>query len=170
MLRPREKELERNYAASMREVPDTRYARAPDGVYLAYRTIGRGPFDMVVPFDWMGNVDVLLDNEPTTIGMVEAMENDTAGDGFYATFDGPASAIRCALAVIDRVRELGLEVRAGVHTGECTMIDGKIGGLAVSIGAGVAATGAPPRCASRRPSRTSPPAPGSPSITWVTTS
>jgi class 3 adenylate cyclase len=68
----------------------------------------------------------------------KGLENDTAGDGFYATFDGPAKAIRCALAVVDRVRELGLEVRARVHTGECTMIDGKIGGLAVSIGARVA--------------------------------
>jgi class 3 adenylate cyclase len=71
------------------------------------------------------------------------VENDTAGDGFYATFDGPARAIRCALEVVDRVRELGIEVRAGVHTGECTMIDGKIGGLAVSIGARVAATARP---------------------------
>jgi class 3 adenylate cyclase len=68
------------------------------------------------------------------------VENDTAGDGFFATFDGPARAIRCALEVVERVRELDIEIRAGVHTGECTMIDGKVGGLAVSIGARVMAT------------------------------
>jgi class 3 adenylate cyclase len=47
-------------------------------------------------------------------------ENDTAGDGFYATFDGPARAIRSALAVVNRVRDLGIEVRAGVHTGSAS--------------------------------------------------
>ena len=66
-------------------------------------------------------------------------ERDTAGDGFFATFDGPARAIRCAQAVVDGVRTLGLEVRAGVHTGECELHDGKVAGLAVSIGARVAA-------------------------------
>jgi class 3 adenylate cyclase len=68
------------------------------------------------------------------------VENDTAGDGVYATFDGPARAIRCALEVRDRVRELGIEIRAGIHTGECELIDSKIGGITVSIGARVAAT------------------------------
>ena len=67
------------------------------------------------------------------------IENDTAGDGFYATFDGPARAIRCAMEVTERVRPLGIEVRAGVHTGECEVIDDKCGGLTVSIGARVAA-------------------------------
>jgi class 3 adenylate cyclase len=66
-------------------------------------------------------------------------ENDTAGDGFYATFDGPARAIRCALEVADHVRDLGIEIRAGVHTGECEIIDGKSGGLTVTIGARIAA-------------------------------
>jgi class 3 adenylate cyclase/pimeloyl-ACP methyl ester carboxylesterase len=66
-------------------------------------------------------------------------ENDTAGDGFFATFDGPARAIRCAQAIVDGMRDLGLEVRAGVHTGECELHDGKVAGLAVSIGARVAA-------------------------------
>jgi class 3 adenylate cyclase/pimeloyl-ACP methyl ester carboxylesterase len=70
-------------------------------------------------------------------------EVDTAGDGFYATFDGPARAIRCALDISDRVRELGIEIRAGIHTGECELIDGKVGGLAVSIGARVAANAGP---------------------------
>jgi len=66
-------------------------------------------------------------------------EVDTAGDGFFATFDGPARAVRCAEAIIDAVRELGVEVRAGIHTGEVETIDGKVGGLAVNIGARVAA-------------------------------
>lgn len=65
------------------------------------------------------------------------VEQDTAGDGFYATFDGPARAVRCALAVRDRVRELGIEIRAGVHTGECEVIAAKVGGLAAMIGARV---------------------------------
>jgi class 3 adenylate cyclase len=67
-------------------------------------------------------------------------ERDTAGDGFFATFDGPARAIRCAQALVNGVHELGLEVRAGVHTGECELHDGKVAGLAVSIGARVAAS------------------------------
>ena len=66
------------------------------------------------------------------------LENDTAGDGFYATFDGPARAIRCGLEIVERVRDLGLEVRAGVHTGECELLDGKHAGITVSIGARVA--------------------------------
>jgi class 3 adenylate cyclase len=69
-------------------------------------------------------------------------ERDTAGDGFFATFDGPARAIRCAQALIDGVSKLGLEVRAGVHTGECELHDGKVAGLAVSVGARVAAAAA----------------------------
>jgi class 3 adenylate cyclase len=67
------------------------------------------------------------------------VENDTAGDGFYATFDGPARAIHCAREVTERVRELGIEVRAGVHTGECELVDGKCAGIAVSTGARIAA-------------------------------
>ena len=71
------------------------------------------------------------------------VENDTAGDGFYATFDGPARAIRCALEIGERVRDLGIEIRAGIHTGECEVIDGKVGGIAVSIGARISALAAP---------------------------
>ncbi|MDP9329793.1 MAG: adenylate/guanylate cyclase domain-containing protein [Actinomycetota bacterium] len=74
------------------------------------------------------------------LGRWQGTEVDTAGDGFYATFDGPARGIRCALEVVERVRDLGIEVRAGLHTGECRVIDGKIGGVAVSIGARIAAT------------------------------
>jgi class 3 adenylate cyclase len=64
-------------------------------------------------------------------------EIDTAGDGFFASFDGPARAIRCARAITDGVRELGLHVRAGLHTGECEVVDGKVTGIAVHIGARV---------------------------------
>ena len=65
-------------------------------------------------------------------------ELDTAGDGFFASFDGPARAIRCASAIVASVRELGIDIRAGLHTGECEVIDGKVGGIAVHIGARVA--------------------------------
>ena len=71
------------------------------------------------------------------------IELDTAGDGVFARFDGPARAIRCACAIRAAVDELGLEVRAGVHTGECEVVDGKIAGIAVSIGARVAAQAGP---------------------------
>ena len=70
-------------------------------------------------------------------------EIDTAGDGFFASFDGPARAIRCATAIAESIRELGVELRAGLHTGECELLDGKVGGIAVHIGARVAAAAAP---------------------------
>ena len=66
-------------------------------------------------------------------------EVDTAGDGFFATFDGPARAIECARAILTAAAEDGLELRAGLHTGECEIADGKVAGLAVHIGARVAA-------------------------------
>jgi class 3 adenylate cyclase len=67
-------------------------------------------------------------------------EIDTAGDGFLAAFDGPARAARCACAISDGVQSIGVEVRAGLHTGECELTgDGKLGGIAVHIGARVAA-------------------------------
>ncbi len=67
-------------------------------------------------------------------------ELDTAGDGFFASFDGPVRAIRCALAINRMVRELDLEVRAGLHTGVCEIRGDKIAGLAVNVGARVAAS------------------------------
>jgi class 3 adenylate cyclase len=66
-------------------------------------------------------------------------EVDTAGDGFFARFDGPIRAIRCAQAIHAAVGELGLQVRAGLHTGECQLAGDKIAGLAVNIGARIAA-------------------------------
>jgi class 3 adenylate cyclase len=70
-------------------------------------------------------------------------EVDTAGDGFFASFDGPARAIKCACAISDSVRELGLDVRAGLHTGECELVDGKVAGIAVHTGARVASQAEP---------------------------
>jgi class 3 adenylate cyclase len=70
-------------------------------------------------------------------------EVDTAGDGFFASFDGPARAIRCACAIVDALRELGLEVRAGLHTGECELLDGKVTGIAVHTGARIASLAEP---------------------------
>jgi class 3 adenylate cyclase len=66
-------------------------------------------------------------------------EIDTAGDGFLATFDGPARAVRCACAIVDGVRGLGIEVRAGVHTGEVELVGDRVRGIAVHIAARVAA-------------------------------
>ena len=65
------------------------------------------------------------------------------GDGFHATFDGPGRAIRCALAIRDAVGRLGLEVRAGLHSGECELIGDDIGGMAVHIAARVCALAGP---------------------------
>jgi class 3 adenylate cyclase/alpha-beta hydrolase superfamily lysophospholipase len=70
-------------------------------------------------------------------------ELDTAGDGFFAAFDGSIRAIRCATAIEASVRDLGLEVRAGLHTGECEMVGEKLGGIAVNIGARVASHAQP---------------------------
>ena len=77
------------------------------------------------------------------LGRWRGVEIDTAGDGFYATFDGPARAIRCALDVSERVRALDIEIRAGIHTGECELINDKYGGITVSIGARVASLAGP---------------------------
>jgi class 3 adenylate cyclase len=70
-------------------------------------------------------------------------EVDAAGDGFFATFDGPARAIRCACAIVDAMAELELEIRAGLHTGECEVVDGRVVGIAVHTGARVASHAEP---------------------------
>jgi class 3 adenylate cyclase len=72
------------------------------------------------------------------LGRFGGREIDTAGDGFFASFDGPIRAIRCAHAITGAVRSIGLDVRAGVHTGECQLVGSKITGLAVNIGARIA--------------------------------
>ncbi|MBR0874076.1 adenylate/guanylate cyclase domain-containing protein [Bradyrhizobium tropiciagri] len=85
----------------------------------------------------------LLDTHHTTIRRIltrfRGREIKTTGDGVLATFDGPARGVRCACAIADEIRSLGIEVRAGLHTGECEMIGDDIGGIAVHIGARVAA-------------------------------
>jgi class 3 adenylate cyclase len=68
---------------------------------------------------------------------------DTAGDGMLASFDGPARAIRCASSIRDAANALGLQVRSGLHTGECEKAGDKFAGIAVHIGARVAATAQP---------------------------
>jgi class 3 adenylate cyclase len=74
------------------------------------------------------------------IARYRGREIDTAGDGFFASgFDGPARAIRCACAIRDSIGELGVDVRVGVHTGECDVVDGKLAGLAVVVGSRIAA-------------------------------
>lgn len=70
-------------------------------------------------------------------------EVDTAGDGFFAIFDGPARGVRCALTVRDSVRQLGLEIRAGLHTGECQLIGDKVRGIAIHIGARITSAATP---------------------------
>jgi class 3 adenylate cyclase len=85
--------------------------------------------------------DVIRRHHAIVRGALErwhGVENDTAGDGFYATFDGPARAIRCALDIVDRVGEIGIDIRAGIHTGECEVVDGKRAGLTVTIGSRIA--------------------------------
>jgi pimeloyl-ACP methyl ester carboxylesterase len=73
------------------------------------------------------------------LGRFRGREIDTAGDGFLAAFDGPARAVRAAAAISTGVRRLGLEIRAGLHTGECEVMGAKLGGVAVHIGARIAA-------------------------------
>jgi len=77
------------------------------------------------------------------LGRFRGHEVDTAGDGFFATFDGPARAIRCACAIRDSLRDLDLEVRAGLHTGECERDGHRVTGIAVHIGSRVAAMAGP---------------------------
>jgi class 3 adenylate cyclase len=77
------------------------------------------------------------------IGRYRGRVVDTAGDGFFATFDGPARGIRCACAIREAVAELGLEIRAGLHTGECELTGESVRGIAVHIGARVASHAAP---------------------------
>jgi class 3 adenylate cyclase/pimeloyl-ACP methyl ester carboxylesterase len=77
------------------------------------------------------------------LAQFRGIELDTAGDGFFARFDGPARAVRCACAVREAVREIDLEIRAGLHTGECEVVDDKVAGIAVNIGARVAAEAGP---------------------------
>jgi class 3 adenylate cyclase/pimeloyl-ACP methyl ester carboxylesterase len=89
----------------------------------------------------------LLGNHHTVVrrelARFRGREMDAAGDGFFASFDGPARAVRCACAIVESMPELGLEVRAGLHTGECELMDDKVAGIAVHTGARVASHAQP---------------------------
>jgi class 3 adenylate cyclase len=89
----------------------------------------------------------LLDDHHATIRRVLARfrgrEVKTTGDGFLATFDGPARGVRCACAIAEEIKPLGIDIRAGLHTGECEMMGDDVGGIAVHIGARVAALAGP---------------------------
>ena len=87
---------------------------------------------------WKGLVQNHHAKVRALLGRFRGHEVDTAGDGFFATFDGPGRAVRCAEEIVRSVGSLGVEVRAGLHTGEVETIDGKAGGLAVVIGRGSA--------------------------------
>jgi class 3 adenylate cyclase/esterase/lipase len=90
--------------------------------------------------DLLGRHHAIVRHE---IELYRGREVDTAGDGFLATFDGPARAIRCAKSIRDAVRRLGIETRIGLHTGECERVDDKIAGIAVHTGARVMAKAGP---------------------------
>ena len=89
----------------------------------------------------------LLDNHHAlvrrNIARFRGREIMTTGDGFFAAFDGPARGVRCACAIVDEIRPLGIEVRAGLHTGECEVMGDDFGGIAVHIGARVASLAGP---------------------------
>lgn len=105
-----------------------------------------GSTEKVAALGDAGRRDVIESHHSTVRALLaryRGKEIDTAGDGFVASFDGPARAVRCAEAAVDALRPLGIEIRAGVHTGEIQTIAGKTGGLAVAIGARVGAMARP---------------------------
>lgn len=119
---------------------------------LASRNTTSMPVDIVFVPDWVTNLEVMweeaaiarfLTRHDTAVrqelGRFRGREIHTTGDGFFATFDGPARAVRCALAIREAVRPLGLEIRTGLHTGECELRGDDVSGIAVHIGARVAA-------------------------------
>jgi len=87
--------------------------------------------------DLLGRHNAVVRRELERFGGVEL---DTAGDGFLARFEGPVRAILCARAILDQMRPVGLELRAGIHTGECRRVDGKLAGIAMNVGARVSST------------------------------
>jgi class 3 adenylate cyclase len=89
--------------------------------------------------DWHSMLDAHDAVVRSQLARFRGREVNTSGDGFLATFDGPQRAIRCAMAVRDAVQALGIQVRAGLHTGECEVRGDDIGGIAVHIGARVSA-------------------------------
>jgi hypothetical protein len=96
-----------------------------------------------IVFQQPARLESFQDRVRDEVGRFRGREVDTAGDGFFATFDGPARAIRCAQSIRDAVAALGLVVRTGLHTGECEVSGEKVAGIAVHVGARVAAAAAP---------------------------
>jgi len=92
---------------------------------------------------WRQLLDGYLSAARRQLERFRGREIDVAGDGLFAIFDGPARAVRCACAIRDSVRQLGLEIRAGLHTGECEMTEAKVSGIAVHTGARIAAAAHP---------------------------
>ncbi len=93
--------------------------------------------------DWRALLDAHDAVVRAQISRFRGREVNTSGDGFLAAFDGPQRAIRCAMAIRDAVHALGIEIRAGLHTGECELRGDDIGGIAVHIGARVSALAGP---------------------------
>jgi len=92
---------------------------------------------------WRELLDAHEEVTRTELERFSGQERKTTGDGFLATFDGPARALRCAKAIAEGARRLGLEIRAGLHAGECELRNGDVGGIAVHIGARVMSNAAP---------------------------
>jgi pimeloyl-ACP methyl ester carboxylesterase len=92
---------------------------------------------------WANLLDTYYPIVRKELARFRGKEINNAGDGFLATFDGPARAIRCAMAIGAAVRQLSIDVRAGVHTGECEMMGDNVGGIAVNIGARIMANAEP---------------------------
>lgn len=135
---------------------ETKYAKS-EGVSIAYQVTGNGPLDLVFVSDIVGSTERaaelgdrrwrdLLDSYHALVRRQlqrhRGREFDTAGDGALAAFDGPGRAIRCACTVKNEVRDLGIEIRAGLLTGECERIGSKPNGSAVHIGARIASRAA----------------------------
>ena len=92
---------------------------------------------------WRGLLESFQGVVRNQLAKFRGREINTTGDGFFATFDGPARAIRCAFAIRRGVGALGLELRSGLHTGECELMGEDLGGIAVHIGARVSSVAAP---------------------------
>jgi class 3 adenylate cyclase len=92
---------------------------------------------------WRGLLDRHHELVRERLERFRGSEVKTTGDGFLATFDGPARGVACAAEVVSSANDLGLAIRAGLHTGECEFLDGDIGGIAVHIGARVASLAQP---------------------------
>jgi class 3 adenylate cyclase len=129
------------FLTGTREVPD--HDRVLATVLFTDIVGATGMAEQLGDRDWKNLLDrhhVVVRQE---LERFRGREVDTAGDGFFATFDGPARGVRCALAIRDVVRSLGMEIRAGLHIGECEVMGPKVGGIAVHIAARIMALSRP---------------------------